>query len=74
MDSISKVNKICKSILKLTDEDFETVRNMANDQLNYIHPLKGAKQLKINKTGEYNYQVLAILKTLRQTITNHKTT
>jgi hypothetical protein len=71
MDSINKVNKICKSILKLTDEDFKAIINLANDQINYIHPFKGAKQSQINKTGKYNYHVLFALKNLRQTIIDY---
>ena len=68
MDSIEKVNKLCKSVLKLTDEDLQAVDEMAQEQSNYIHPLKGATQKKFNELGNHNQRVLSALQNLRQVL------
>lgn len=68
MDSIEKVNKLCKSVLKLTEQDLQAVDTMAQDQASYTHPLKGAKQAKFNKLGNHNQRVLSALQNLRQVL------
>lgn len=67
-DSIEKVNKVCKSVLKLTDEDFNVVDEMAQEQSDYVHPLKGATQSKFNDLGNHNQRVIAALKNLKDVI------
>lgn len=68
MDSIEKVNKVCKSVLKLTEQDLQAVDEMAKEQASYIHPLKLAKQAKFNELGNYNQRVLSALQNLRQVL------
>lgn len=68
MDSIEKVNKLCKSVLKLTEQDLQAVDEMATEQASYIHPLKGAKQAKFNDLGNHNQRVLSALQNLRQVL------
>lgn len=68
MDSIKKVNNLCKSVLKLTDKDFANVDQMAKDQSGYMHPLKIATQGKYNDLGNHNQRVIAALRNLRDVI------
>lgn len=68
MSSINKINKICSGVLSLTDSDFDAVYDMAEKQLNYIHPLKNGKAHDLNNKGEHNMRVLEALKNLRDTI------
>lgn len=35
-----KINDICMSVLKLTDDDFKEVENAILEQKSYNHPLK----------------------------------
>lgn len=70
MDSIKKVNKICKAIRTLTKEDFNAVLKMAKEQYGYIHPLKMATALRLNNTGDYNIKVIEALKKLKSVIDN----
>lgn len=44
MDSIEKVGKICMDIIDLTSDDIQVVVNMAEEQRDYMNPLKLAKQ------------------------------
>jgi len=72
MNSIKKVNALCEKILALTDADLKAVEDMANEQANYINPLKGATQARHNETGKYNLSVIADLRKLRTTISKGK--
>ncbi|AQW91317.1 hypothetical protein [Elizabethkingia anophelis] len=72
MNSIDKVNNICKSVLILTDKDFEAVSEMAREQSDYIHPLNGEKQEKFNSLGNHNQRVLMALRTLKDVIESGK--
>lgn len=65
-ESINKVNKVCRNILKLTDEDIAEVRKMAEEQKQYIHPLKGKKQQTLNKTGQRNLEAINKIEELRK--------
>lgn len=68
LNSLAKINKICKAIKKLTSEDFSDSKKEIEEQKNYIHPLKHAKQAKINSTGDYNEKVLIKLEELKNLI------
>ncbi|MDD5013528.1 MAG: hypothetical protein PHW73_00315 [Atribacterota bacterium] len=61
MDSIQKVNKVCKAVKNLTEEDFKAVLDMAKKQTEYIHPLKMATASKLNDTGDHNFKVIEAL-------------
>ena len=67
---IQKANTISKLILALTDDDFEQLEEMYNNQLNYFSPLKMATQNKQHALGEHNKSVVNGLKQLRETIKN----
>lgn len=59
------INEIRKLITSLTDEDFEELQEMAEEQANYVHPLKMATAQRIREAGEYNKKVIPVLKELR---------
>jgi len=68
MDSITKVNEVCKAVLSLTEDDIIAVEAMQQEQSNYTHPFKVGKQAKHNANGEYNRKVIAHLKDLRKVL------
>jgi mevalonate kinase len=69
MDSIvEKVNKLCRSVLELTEQDLQAVDTIAQEQASYTHPLKVAKQAKVNELGNHNQRVLSALRNLRQVL------
>lgn len=63
-----KIIKICKSISKLTEEDFSEMQTIIEGQSSYIHPLKHTTQNKINDLADHNEIVLSKLKDVYQTI------
>ena len=65
MDSIKKVNKVCKAVKNLTEEDFKAVFDMAKEQIEYTNPLKMATASKLNDTGEHNFKVIEALRNLK---------
>lgn len=72
MNPINKVNKICKDVRKLTPDDFEALGRMTEEQIGYIHPLKHAKQNKINSVGDYNLKVMGALLKLKEIIDSYE--
>lgn len=68
MDSIQKVNKVCKAVKNLTEEDFKAVLDMAKEQAEYIHPLKMATASRLNDTGDHNFRVIEALQNLKTVI------
>lgn len=69
---IQKISKVCASVLKITDEDFNEAQKMAEEQINYLHPLKIATQRKYNKMGRNNLKAIILLKDLKRTIEDNK--
>lgn len=65
MTIIERVNRICKAVLKLTDEDINAVEIMAQEQSGFTHPLKQDKQAHYNDLGNHNVKVINALKDLR---------
>lgn len=66
MKKIEKtINEICRLTTGITDKDFEELQEMAEEQANYIHPLKLATANRIREAGEYNKKVIPVLKELR---------
>lgn len=63
---MKKLNTICKSVLKVTDEDFKNANQIADEQIQYFHPMKNGKAAKINDTGRRNKAVIAKLKELQE--------
>lgn len=67
-NGINELNKVCKAVLKLTDEDFSEMETIANDQLAFFSPLRMATMGRQRELGKHNLEVLAALKTLREII------
>lgn len=69
---MEKINKICKAVLKITDEEIQIAKEQIEKQLTYMHPLKNARAGKINKIGSNNFEILQKFKEFRQTIKDCK--
>lgn len=67
----TKFNKLLKACESITDDEMKDMLAMAEGQANYISPLKGAKQKRLNETGEYNKRVLNALSDLRNAFKSH---
>lgn len=65
---IANINKICKAVLKLTEEDFKAVEEMANNQQAYFSPLKMATMHRLHDLGDHNHRVCKGLRDLQVTI------
>lgn len=68
MDAVSKINGICKKVLSITDEEFAEMEEVAQNQLDYNHPMKMATAGWQRRLGEHNMAVLKGLRDLRETI------
>lgn len=64
----NKIYKICKDVLKITDDEVAEIREIANGQLEYSHPLKMATVRKQHTLGEHNNKVLDKLLELKAVI------
>ena len=67
-DGIKEVNKICIAVLKLTDADFEEVREMVIEQGNYTHPLKNGTANKYHELSKHNMRVIKALQYLQDVL------
>lgn len=67
-DGIKEINKVCKSVLKLQESDFEEVEKMIEQQERYTHPLKCKTAGEFNELGNHNRRVMNALKQLKETI------
>ena len=67
-DGVKEIEKICKNILKLQDEDFVLIDEIVQDQCNYSHPLKMATVRQQHDLGEYNDRVMVALKNLQEVL------
>lgn len=70
--SLSKLNPLCKSILKLSDDDLDLAESEAREQSEYIHPLKGEKQAILNSFGDHNLKVIAEVRAFRKILMDFK--
>ena len=64
----NKIHKICKEVLKITDEEIEELREIAKRQEEYFSPLKMATAAKQNALGKHNNAVLDKLIELKEVI------
>lgn len=62
------INQICKDILNIDEKDLKTMWRIAEDQQQYISPLKLATQAKQNNLGRRNGEILDKLVELRKLI------
>jgi len=67
-NGITGINRVCKSVLKLTDADFEQALRMVREQSSYVHPLKNAAANRQQDLGNHNFKVLTALRTLQDVI------
>ena len=67
-DRVKEINKVCKSVIKLQDSDFEELEKMIEQQERYSHPFKNKTAGKLNDTGNHNRKVMEALKSLRNVI------
>ncbi|OYP41516.1 hypothetical protein C8E03_108164 [Lachnotalea glycerini] len=66
----NKIYGICRNVLKITDEEIAEVKEVYEEQLNYISPLKMATTGKQRELGEHNKQVLEKLLELKVILEN----
>lgn len=64
--------QVCMDIRSLTEKDFKDAEAMAQKQINFIHPLKGEKQRRVNALGMYNRLIIRALERLKKKIDNAK--
>lgn len=65
-----KIYKICKDVVKVTDEEVAELRGIYKEQLAYTHPLKMATVGKQHRLGDYNRKVMRKLMELKKIIEN----
>lgn len=59
---------VCRKVKDISDEDFDAALEMAEQQLNYISPLRPMTQGKANALGQHNRAVVTKLRELRDVI------
>jgi len=67
-NGINKIDRVCKSVLAITEQDFSEAEQIAADQKAYTHPFKNATAKWQNDLGNHNEKVLAALKELQRVI------
>lgn len=67
-----KINDICMSVLKLTDDDFKEVENAILSQKSYSHPFKNATARWQHDLAEHNQRVLDAVRNLKSVIEQGK--
>ena len=69
---MNKINKICRLVLTITDEDFAEMQAIIDEQLSYTSPLKMATMSWQRNLGEHNAAVITKLKELIDVINQGK--
>ena len=64
----NRINKICREVLSITEEEFKEMYDVANGQLEYSSPMKPATSGWQHQLGEHNIAVLDALRDLKHTI------
>ncbi len=62
---MSNIHTLCKKIARLSDADIAGVERIAQEQMDYMHPLKLAGAGKTQATGRKNMEILKRLRELR---------
>jgi hypothetical protein len=65
---VEKIEKIAILVNELTEDDFKEATDIAEEQKNYIHPLKMATAKWQHELGEYNIKVINKLRELKTLI------
>lgn len=71
-DVVKEIFKISKLVLAITDEEFEELEKMAQEQCDYVNLLKCETTAKQHALGEHNKKMIACLKELKNTILSGK--
>ncbi len=61
----SNIHTICKKIVRITDAEIAGVEKIAQEQMNYMHPLKMATAAASRDRGKKNMEILKRLRELR---------
>ena len=69
-----EINKVCRLVMRLKDEDFLEMEGVIRSQLGYSHPFKMATAKKQHELGEHNKGVLDALKNLKDLISDFSRT
>lgn len=64
----NKIFGICIAVTQITDAEVQELREIAQGQLDYNHPLKMATTAKQNALGRHNMDVLDALLKLKEVI------
>lgn len=65
---MKKIEKLCRDIYKLTEEDFREADEIVRGQLEYCHPLKMDTAKWQHDLGKHNAAVIAKLRELKEVI------
>lgn len=69
-NGIKEIEKICRAILKLQDNDFVEMRKVALQQYEYTHPLKQATAHWQHELGCHNIKILDALENLQKILSD----
>lgn len=67
-NGVKEIEKVCRAVLKLQYEDFIAMDNVAQDQSEYMHPLKIATAKWQHELGNHNKQVMVALRNLHKVL------
>lgn len=67
-ENSNKIFGICIAVTQITDAEVQELREIAQEQLDYNHPLKMATTAKQNALGRHNMAVLDALLKLKEVI------
>lgn len=68
----NKIYDILIQVRKITDEEVQEIRDIAQGQLDYISPLRMATTAKQNALGRHNMAILDALVKLKEVIDSGK--
>lgn len=71
-DVVKEIFKISKLVLSITEEEFEELEEMAQEQCDYVNPLKCATTAKQHALGEHNKKMISCLRALKNTLLSGK--
>ena len=68
MNAITRIKKIADLVLSITDEEFQDLETMAQEQCDYVNPLKCATTARQHVLGEHNKKMISYLRDLKNTL------
>lgn len=70
ISGMEKLNSICHLVKGITKKEFDEIDKTIESQILFIHPLKGAKQKKINNIGRHNHSIWLKIRETKAAINN----